>query len=258
MGRLAPCLVAAAATIAGLAARAQADCGDGPACLADGEAQGKAHPETYAPALRSYQRACDLGAARGCAEAANIYDSGRTWNGVARDVDKALALYRKACENGYAPACDSLGLMLYAGEDVTHDNEAAARWFRKACDAGAMHGCTSLGYFYQAGLTVKSDRGKARELYLKACDGGDYQGCDNTALLDAGTDDAKALEMFERGCKLDSGFGCKRAAELHRAAKHTALAADRFHHACLRHETDACYAYCELVPGKGPCLSRIK
>jgi TPR repeat protein len=246
---------AVVASLVGLAASAHAACPDGPACVAEGKRLEGLHPGDISGALQAYARACDLGAMQGCDEAARLYDWGWSWAGVNRDVDKSLALYRKACDGSYFAACDSLGLLLASGDGVTHDIAAATALFRKACDGGAMHGCTSLGYGYERGRGVTADLGKARALYMKACDGGDYQGCDNTGLLDVGSDDKNALVMFDRGCKLESGYGCMRAADLYRAAHRTAEATERYRHACRRNETSACASYCELSPGKD-CMQR--
>jgi TPR repeat protein len=190
---------------------------------------------------------------RGCREAARLYDWGWSFDGVPRDVAKALALHRKAWDGGYFLACDDLGWLLPSGDDVTHDVDAAVALFHKACDGGAMHGCTSYGYAYEKGLGVTADLVTARALYMKACDGADYQGCDNTALLDVGTDDEHALVMFDRAYALDSGYGCKRAAALYRAAHRIPEAIERYRHACRKYEQDA---YCELVPGNGDCMQR--
>ncbi|MCI6178773.1 MAG: sel1 repeat family protein, partial [Campylobacter sp.] len=54
--------------------------------------------------------------------------------------------------------------------------DKAVELYKKACDGGDMRGCRSLGTMYANGNGVEKDFSKAVELYKKACDGGDMRG----------------------------------------------------------------------------------
>ena len=66
---------------------------------------------------------------------ANAYCCGE---GVQQDEGRAIALYRKAADLGYAPAMEAIG-DAYAQRGFTHlpkDEEQAAKWYRSAADRG--------------------------------------------------------------------------------------------------------------------------
>jgi hypothetical protein len=52
-----------------------------------------------------YEQRCGWGVAEACGKTAVMYWEGR---GTAQDRVKALALYRKACDGGYAASCEAL------------------------------------------------------------------------------------------------------------------------------------------------------
>ena len=56
-----------------------------------------------------------------------MYKSG---SGVPRDLEYAARLFRRACDQGEALACYSLGYMYANGEGVDRDIEHAGRLFR--------------------------------------------------------------------------------------------------------------------------------
>ena len=55
-----------------------------------------------ARAASLFEQACDTGEARGCYNLALLHGSGR---GVSRDASRASALFVRACQAGYEPAC---------------------------------------------------------------------------------------------------------------------------------------------------------
>ncbi len=91
--------------------------------------------------------------------------------------------YKKACDSGNASACNRLGLLYYAGQDVEQDNLKAVELFKKACNGGDATGCTFLGFMYNNGIGVEYDKLKAVEFYTKACNGGDILGCKNLGIM---------------------------------------------------------------------------
>jgi TPR repeat protein len=70
-------------------------------------------------------------------------------HGVAKDDREAVKWYRKAAEQGNAPAQYSLGVMYEDGRGVTKDESEAVKWYRKAAeqgDADAKDALKDLGY----------------------------------------------------------------------------------------------------------------
>ena len=94
-----------------------------------------------------------------------------------KEYDKAVELYKKACDGGKMSGCFNLGIMYASGNGVEKDFKKAAELLKKACDGGEMFGCSNLGFMYAHGNGVEKDFKKAAELYKKACDGGNMHGC---------------------------------------------------------------------------------
>jgi len=80
-------------------------------------------------AMMSFERAAEAGSALGQTRLAWILDG-------ANDDERAVAMYRAAAEQGYAPGMHGLGEMYAKGEGVDKDVEQAVAWFTRAADAG--------------------------------------------------------------------------------------------------------------------------
>jgi len=61
--------------------------------------------------------------------------------GVRQDDAKAVSLYKKACDAGYAAGCFNLGVMYHQGESVSTSATTARSYFKKACDMGHKKAC---------------------------------------------------------------------------------------------------------------------
>ncbi|MCI7582086.1 tetratricopeptide repeat protein, partial [Campylobacter sp.] len=61
--------------------------------------------------------------------------------------------------------------------------QKAVELYKKACDGGNMLGCSNLGTMYAKGSGVEKDFSKAKQLFKKACDGGDMDGCRNLDII---------------------------------------------------------------------------
>ena len=81
----------------------------------------------------------------------------------------SLSLWRKAANEGYAPAQAWLGDIL----DKSEEDEEAVSWFRKAAAQGDAHGEYGLGQMYAKGEGVKQDFEQAR-LYIGRAAQKDY------------------------------------------------------------------------------------
>ena len=72
---------------------------------------------------------------------------------------EATALFRKAADQGYAPAQITLGRKYVEGNGVDADYAEAARWFRLAAEHQNRYGQTCLGLMYGIGVGVEQDYG---------------------------------------------------------------------------------------------------
>jgi TPR repeat protein len=82
------------------------------------------------------------------------------------DLVASLSLWRKAAEQGYAPAQARMGDML----DKAEEDDAAVEWYRKAAAQGNAAGEDGLGQMYAKGEGVKKDLEQARLYIEKAAD----------------------------------------------------------------------------------------
>ena len=81
-------------------------------------------------ALSWFLKAADQGITWAQAWAADFYLSGT--DGVERDVNKALKLYRSAADRGDPKAAFSVGQIYFYGDGVPADHQEAAAWYRRA------------------------------------------------------------------------------------------------------------------------------
>ena len=86
---------------------------------------------------------------------------------------KAVELYRKAAEMGFAAAQGNLGYCYYYGYGVPQNYTKAAEWCRKAAEQGRADAQYQLGYYYLTGEGVPTDIAKAVEWLRKAAEQGD-------------------------------------------------------------------------------------
>jgi uncharacterized protein len=119
----------------------------------------------------------------------SLYDSGQ---GVPRDGKEAEKWYRRAADNGYAEAQNSLGSFYQAERKYSE----AVEWYRKAADQGHTLALNNLAYVYDLGLGVSQDREHAFELYMKAANQGDPRTMFNIAnVYGAGKPSAENLRL---------------------------------------------------------------
>jgi len=86
---------------------------------------------------------------------------------------EAFEFYRKAAENGYAPAFYCLGRCYEEGEGVNRDLNLAIEWYTKAANKGNVDAQYSLYLCYENGKGVKEDTNIALEWLTKAANQGD-------------------------------------------------------------------------------------
>jgi hypothetical protein len=81
-------------------------------------------------ALSWFLKAADQGITWAQVWAADFYLSGT--DGIERDVNKALILYKSAAEHGDAKAPFFIGQIYFYGDGVAADQQEAAAWYRRA------------------------------------------------------------------------------------------------------------------------------
>ncbi len=72
-------------------------------------------------AFKLYEKACDTYDSW-CYNLADMYFNGY---GTKQNYHKAIKLYSKTCDNGYAPSCNNLGLLYYNGNGVAVNYDKA-------------------------------------------------------------------------------------------------------------------------------------
>ena len=87
-----------------------------------------------------------------------------TGDGVRRNLEKALALYRQAGGAGFA----ALGRCFRLGIGVEKDEKAAAAWYEKDGAAGGRTGMLWLAWMYIKGAGVRKNRSKGERLCRQA------------------------------------------------------------------------------------------
>ena len=130
-------------------------------------------------AQREYN--CEAGDYLDCQELGKAYEEG---DGVEKDLDKAVALFTRACEAKSGWACAMAGTLVASGSGVaTADPAEAARFFERGCEEGNGWSCNRLGEMTREGEGVPKDRKRALALFEKACQQRDEKGCANGRAL---------------------------------------------------------------------------
>jgi TPR repeat protein len=155
----------------------------------------------HAAAAALFQKACDGGSARACAEL-----GARAEAESAPDLVKIAAIYQKACDAQDPYGCARLGRLYETGLGVVGSSARALGFYRAACDAGEPEGCYRLAGMVELARGVVRDAPAAAELYKKACDGGHLAACAGAAnmyLHGSGTlakDVAAAIALYDKAC----------------------------------------------------------
>ena len=74
---------------------------------------------------------------------------------------RARVLFEQACQGGYAPSCNGLGVLYEEGRGVAKDPKAAVALYRRACSANGSTGCQHLAAALRTGHGVAKDAGAA-------------------------------------------------------------------------------------------------
>lgn len=126
----------------------------------------KVLPKPAAEHLAWYTKASRLGKTPAQLVLARIYLRG---DGVARNHNKAAALFRRAAVGGRNPqAQHALAVMLERGIGGKKDMREALQWYRKAAANGYAPALLNLGFIYVKGVSVPQNFKKARDYFERA------------------------------------------------------------------------------------------
>jgi uncharacterized protein len=155
---------------------------------------------------------CAAGDPGSCSRMGYFHQTGK--NGVATDPARAAALYRQACDAGWAVGCSSLGALLVMGEGVPRDPPAGAALVEQACDMGQAEMCSFLGGAMYTGNLVAQDPAQAALLLQRGCYGGAPSGCfllgeiHRKGLAGRAKDGAMARDLYGKGCDGGDPVSC--------------------------------------------------
>jgi len=125
--------------------------------------------EEYENAVRYFRKAAEQGDAPAQNNLGVCYENGK---GVEKDVYEAVKWYRKAAEQRYVLAQYNLGVCYANGAGVEKDMDEAVKWIRKAAEQKYAPAQFGLGVCYANGAGVERDMDKAVKWYRKAAEQG--------------------------------------------------------------------------------------
>lgn len=106
--------------------------------------------------------------------------------GVQKNESQAAYWYRKAGEQGYAPAQNNLGAMYDNPQGMPMDKAHAVHWYRKAALQDYALAQANLGAMYTLGQGVPQDHAQALYWFRKAAEQGNPRGQYNLGIMFAG------------------------------------------------------------------------
>jgi uncharacterized protein len=135
------------------------------------------------------------------------------------DRDRAVRLFRAACEEASARGCMRLGEAYHAGIAATPGADAHAEELdahRRACDAGANLGCVAAGRAFVEGHGTGKDPTFAATLFAKVCARGNAEACLELGRLHQRGEGAprspeRALALYRKACALGLDEACLHA-----------------------------------------------
>jgi TPR repeat protein len=147
-------------------------------------------------AERWYKKAAEQGYANASFDLGNLYERKANEHGYEMSHDYGIAYdsgseeqdyraqaswwYRRAAEQGYAPAQEGLGADYESGNGVRQNDAEAARWYgealrgyRKAAEQGDTSAQIALGHMYAEGKGTPRDETEALKWLSRAAEEGD-------------------------------------------------------------------------------------
>lgn len=141
--------------------------------------------QDYSKAVKLYTKACDAGFAISCNNLGVLYLKGQ---GVATDLSSARDYFTKACGAGIAIGCNNMGAVEEHTGYVAAGAYGPVAAYERACTLGDAEGCRNLGDHYRTGTFIATDMQEAKKYYQMACDKGDQTGCNSMQALQTALD----------------------------------------------------------------------
>lgn len=132
-------------------------------------------------AIELYRKAGEKGSAQAQSNLANLYWYGR--EDVSRNPSLAVFWAKKAAEQDSEDVLFILARAFETGDGAAENMETAVKWYEKAAAAGQASGLNNLAYFYLKGEVVEQNAEKAVELYKKASDLGNSLASNNLGII---------------------------------------------------------------------------
>jgi hypothetical protein len=152
--------------------------------------EGLPSPEYSAgPAARAWERGCALGSPVACEKRMHLLD------GLSR-----------ACKTGPPRACVLEGMAI-AEQEGEGNSERADALYRKACDRGWADGCFQSGELHYGWEPTEAHDAIARRAYLKACQLGSAEGCCAVIARYEAEGNFRAAAHVQRQSSVE-GLGC--------------------------------------------------
>jgi len=121
--------------------------------------------------------------------------------GLPRDYNKALLLFRKAAKKNLPNAQNNLGVMYAGGYGVTQDFKQAVSWFEKAANQNYALAMNNLADLYEKGVGVNKDPIAAEKWRHKSKGLAPARNIENVNIKLTGSDDYEKAQRFYYGSK---------------------------------------------------------
>lgn len=123
----------------------------------------------YLHAAEWYKKAAEQGCAPAQISLGHCYEKG---TGVTRNYEEAFFWYKKGAEQGYDRAEYNVGYCYENGIGTNQDYEEAVFWYKRAAEKGNVRAQANLGYCYTKGNGISQNHEKAVLWYRKAAEQG--------------------------------------------------------------------------------------
>lgn len=156
-----------------------------------------------------------------------------------QDPARGVAMFERACLNGFPGTCSTAGRRYAEGRDVTQDSAKAAQMYKLGCPLGSgtvgFGTCEAYGALLESGEGVTKDREKAAEYQEKACSYGSKAGCYDAGRIRGERGEAdKQKDLWTDGCLQHRGRrACEALIGLHEANGDKDAATKVYEETCL-------------------------
>jgi TPR repeat protein len=198
-----------------------------------------------------YQKACRLGHAGACINAAKSLESPFPKDDTSQEVENS---YARACELGEPQGCAQLAYArIRAGGNTDSRISEIKDLLQKACQRGTLNACVNAAVYQQqtsgADPKAQGHQSNSQDTFARACQKGIREACVNEgqeheviATADAFNAAAKA---YTQACTLGSVKGCRYLGDLMQTPsnpnKKVSLAQQAYAKACRMKDAKGCY-----------------